>query len=478
MKKILTTIILASMLCAMVSCADGGKSNEAGGDTTLPSDAGSGTEIRENVPEKDYDGRVFRILCDEGTLAKDDFIAEQLNGEILNDSVYNRNSVMEQRFDIKLEPKLFGYGEGFVKNLDTMILAGEDACEAAMGMNNVFSGITSLVYEKRFIDWNELTYVDLEKPWWDSNVIRDLCFGDKIYCMTGDFNPSTLGNTRIILFNKNLFTDLGIEFPYASVLEGTWVYEDFLKISAQGIYDLNGDGKMKYTDDRYGYTGWYCDTSESIFYGLGGSYTIKGSNNLPEFNLNNEFTFNIVDKLIAVFAEENGGWLNTINWGIDMEIFAESRSLMLNSRFMLLSNFRDMKDDFGIIPHPKLNAEQKSYLESVDAVCTMCYIPITSKDLEYISIILEAMAAESYRTVMPAYYDVVLTTKLTRDNDSEGMIDIIKNSRSYPLQLKTFTFNLFTPFVTGQKNNMASFYKSNEKRGMEELKIIAEAYSS
>ena len=88
------------------------------------------------------------------------------------------------------------------------------------------------------------------------------------------------------------------------------------------------------------------------------------------------------------------------------------------------------------------------------------------------------MAAESYRTVMPAYYDVVLTTKLTRDNDSEGMIDIIKNSRSYPLQLKTFTFNLFTPFVTGQKNNMTSFYKSNEKRGMQELEVIAEAYST
>ena len=59
--------------------------------------------------------------------------------------------------------------------------------------------------KERFIDWNGLPYVDLEKPWWDLNVIRDLCFGNKIYMMAGDYNVSTLGNTRIILFNKNLF---------------------------------------------------------------------------------------------------------------------------------------------------------------------------------------------------------------------------------------------------------------------------------
>ena len=78
--------------------------------------------------------------------------------------------------------------------------------------------------------------------------------------------------------------------------------------------------------------------------------------------------------MITVFAADNGGYLNTVDWGIDMEIFAQSRSLMLNSRFILLPNFRDMEDDFGIIPHPKLTEQQQEYLESVDAVCTMTYI--------------------------------------------------------------------------------------------------------
>ena len=75
--------------------------------------------------------------------------------------------------------------------------------------------------------------------------------------MAGDYNVSTLGNTRIILFNKNLFTDLNIDYPYESVLEGTWVFDDFLEICKLGLADLNGDGKINYKDDRFGFTGWY-----------------------------------------------------------------------------------------------------------------------------------------------------------------------------------------------------------------------------
>jgi hypothetical protein len=104
-----------------------------------------------------------------------------------------------------------GYGNTFVDELDTYIEAGDNSFHAAMGMNNTASSINSLIYSGKFADWNGLEYCDLEKPWWDQNVIRDLAFGDKIYGMTGDFNPSTLGNTRVILFNKNLFTDLNIE---------------------------------------------------------------------------------------------------------------------------------------------------------------------------------------------------------------------------------------------------------------------------
>ena len=40
-------------------------------------------------------------------------------------------------------------------------------------------------------------------------------------------------------------------------------------------------------------------------------------------------------------------------------------------------------------------------------------------------VILEAMAYESEQTVLPAYYEVMLKTKVSRDEQSSAMLDLI-----------------------------------------------------
>ncbi|MCL2816467.1 MAG: extracellular solute-binding protein, partial [Oscillospiraceae bacterium] len=395
MKKIIFVILAILCLC-LLSCMDEDKTSAKDENPGNPAAEDAKIElvgaIGDNLPEINYGGRSFRIVCDEGTLAPGDFIAETINGDLLNDAVYNRNLVVEERFGVTIDARINGYGTGFTQNLKVSILAGDDMCEAAMGMYNTHSGITAMMYDRNFIAWDNLPYVDLSKPWWDKNVIRDISFTDTVYCMTGDLNPSTLGNTRIIIFNKNLFQDLGIGFPYQKVLDGKWTYDEFFRICAQGEADLNGDGLINYKDDRFGYVGWHCDQPESMFYGLGGAYTIKDRDGLPVFDLNNEKSSNIIDKMVELFTPGNGGWTNTVGWGVDLDMFSEGRALMANSRFWLLNAaFRGMEDDFGILPHPMLDGSQGGYRQSVDGVCTMAYIPITNNDLEFTSVILEAV---------------------------------------------------------------------------------------
>jgi hypothetical protein len=247
---------------------------------------------------------------------------------------------------------------------------------------------------------------------------------------------------------------------------------------AQGSSDLNGDGKILYSDDRFGYAGWQWDMGESVFIGYGANYITKDADNMPVINMNTEKTSGVIDKLLELFADGAGGWMNSIEWGHDITIFREGRSLMLNSRLYILNEFRDMSDDFGIIPHPKFNEDQENYFQSVDAVCTICYIPVSNDALEFSSVILEAMAYESYRTVMPAYYDVVLQTKYTRDNESEDMIDIIKNNRCFPLQLNTFNFITIADFIRKNKNTLASTYAAGETKAQKELETIIVCYSN
>jgi hypothetical protein len=48
-------------------------------------------------------------------------------------------------------------------------------------------------------------------------------------------------------------------------------------------------------------------------------------------------------------------------------------------------------------------------------------------------VILEAMASESLRSVIPAYYDIALSVRAARDEESSVMLDIIFANRVFDL---------------------------------------------
>ena len=46
-------------------------------------------------------------------------------------------------------------------------------------------------------------------------------------------------------------------------------------------------------------------------------------------------------------------------------------------------------------------------------------------------VILESLACESSKSVIPVYYDMVLKTKMARDEESEAMVDILFSTRVF-----------------------------------------------
>ena len=73
--------------------------------------------------------------------------------------------------------------------------------------------------------------------------------------------------------------------------------------------------------------------------------------------------------------------------------------------------------------------------------------------------VLEAMAAASADTLSPAYYDVCLTGKYIRDDESEGMLDLIFSTRNFDIGI-TFNWggalNIFTGMYSTKQNTFAS----------------------
>jgi hypothetical protein len=122
-----------------------------------------------------------------------------------------------------------------------------------------------------------------------------------------------------------------------------------------------------------------------------------------------------------------------------------------------------METDFGILPFPKFNEAQENYYSVVNPYTgVMLGIPQSAEDLNRVSIILEALAAESRYTLQPAYYDVALTRKYTRDEESEEMLDIIFGSRVYDIGGVYSFGNVFLDFIELSRNNdrnIMSFYE-------------------
>ena len=72
----------------------------------------------------------------------------------------------------------------------------------------------------------------------------------------------------------------------------------------------------------------------------------------------------------------------------------------------------------------KYDENQKDYHSTSLDEFSMFVIPIDAPDMDKTAFITEALCAESYKKVVPVFYDVVLKTKNARDNDSAQMIDI------------------------------------------------------
>ena len=124
-------------------------------------------------------------------------------------------------------------------------------------------------------------------------------------------------------------------------------------------------------------------------------------------------------------------------WGETVhKAFVEGRELFYMCGLIHVSSFRKMEDEFGILPIPKWDAKQDRYYHSVSIDnSTVMSIPsnITGQDLEDVGLVISAIGELSEYKLMPAFYDVQLKYRDSRDDESAEMLDIIFDSRTFDL---------------------------------------------
>ena len=480
MKKTTKTLalVLACLFAASSVWSCGKKEDKKDNASTV-----SPEKIEENqleVPKGIAEGKTFSMYIANPDI-KNSFIAEEETGDDLVDAVYQRNALVEAHTGVELNfvssvrTSNGADQQAETNQIRTWIQAGDTTYDAYLHVQH--TGMPTLIEEGMFLNWNDVPYINIQNPWWYSNVQRDICFGDKIFCMTGDYNYKSFALSECLIFNKTLCDELELEYPYQLVFDGKWTHDEFLKyINASGK-DLNGDGLIKVEDDRFGFAGWHPEVIPALFCGYGGEPLKKDDNNLPVLNIDEEITYNVIDKMLEVFVYDYA-FSVTVAMGYSTEdrMFNEGR-LMFNDSFLTgVPSTRGLEDiDVGFIPYPKLSADQENYYTRTANISGLTYIPVTNNDLEKTGAVLETLAYYSTDTIMPAFFDTILAIKSTRDVESEQMIPIIRNSSRFMDAVIGFGFTSIV--MSNNGNTLSSMVAANEEAWQIKVDSLIETYS-
>ena len=488
-RKVICFLLMLSLICSsaaiFISCgssdtADNAKtttqnSNDDGGEDE--SDAASEDQKPQvdppELPERDYNGTDFVILDRyDPTVGwswsnRDVVPTDEIQtGEEINDALFMRNTIIEDKFNITITHIAFELGQLQAK-LKAAVQSGSGDYDLAMpnieiGLTGAQSGLVA--------DLAQSDPIDLSKPWWNQRFIDDVNYQGKVFYAIGDVGIMANDATWILMFSKTLHREYGLENIYQLVKDGKWTMDKMIEMCVNVSKDLNGDGKWD-REDMYGMA-TSDNTSLGMLYGADVKFSEKDANGIPQLSLNTEKTPTVLDKIIEVMYQANHNTFNFSDWPsipnthlVAQEIFETNRALFYGEVMQCVIRLRAMETDFGVIPFPKYNEAQENYTHLILANPASCVtIPVNVSDPEKSAIVLEELAYQSLVYLTPAYYEQALRGKFMRDDDSSEMLDIILANRVCDIGYTGNVGNLVSEIASMAKKGQSDFASMYEKR--------------
>ena len=496
MKKSLIVLLCALfVISAFTACADKPGDDTSSAVTTNGNGNAETTEAAETEDESyimdpdtvakasQYKGEKLTILANSGFWPADDIFREEDSEDPVDSAIYNRNEYVKNTYQFDIEvvedtdvaTTLKNAYKSGISDYDVAAFCAYEACPLAA--ENIFQDLT------------QIENLNLSKKYWDHGLFEGLSIDNKLFYITGDISTKANAGTFLMMFNKKLASDLDLDDLYEVVRQGKWTLDYLNKIIKENGYVDDGNAKVD-VYDKFG-MGIQIEAYLAFFFGAGGRMVLKDNDQMPYLALNNEKNISIIDKIYDLTQLDNKtidahDHLNEPPYSAG-EGFASTLAFKENRCIFYLSNaanilgLREMDADFGVLPTPKYDESQKDYYSYVYHGAALYVIPVMNKRTAFTGFALEALAAESYKRVTPAYYEQTLKRKSQRDSDSWDMLDIVFRNRLWDLGYYARWSGLDDSFIAQIKKGTGSFakwYKSASKSADKAIKKYIDAYNS
>ncbi|MBQ8551767.1 MAG: hypothetical protein IJ428_03020 [Clostridia bacterium] len=415
-KRIVATALTVLLMASITSCSNDGTLEDT-------SDVGSTADTEVSVlpagiEKCNYGGKEIKFLAIDWGLYKNYFFAEDNKGDTMNQEIYKRRLLVEDHLGVSLTHEYVVSQPEMTTLLQSAVMSGDDDFQVLLGhcIRNISTQLTSDL----LLDLNTVDAINFDEEWWNGSAIEALSTKNKQYYAIGDF---MIPDPNAILFNKQLIDEHELEDPYALVRGGEWTIDKMMEMASHVTLD-NGDSVWD-TNDTYGFStpdNWFLS---SFIYSSGMTLTEVNDEGEFEFAFGSEKAYTLMEKLESILTSPDTIIHSYTKEMLDKDVvdISTGRCLFYVTSLNRLNLLRDSTVEYGILPYPKLDAEQDGYYNN-DWSGLMC-VPVTVKDPEMVGKAIELLNYYSAETTVPAYYDLVLGEKLSRDEDSKEMLEII-----------------------------------------------------
>lgn len=259
-KKRTLSFLLALLMTVNFSACSSAPTDETQSADTTPS-AGQTEAVTETVPEEteppevagpaqvDLGGYSFRIATSPWYNNDKIIYPDELNGEAVNDAVYNANLSLMNDYNCVITPVVLANEGTVTSSVAASVNASLDEYDMSYNHDNQ---TVSNVLAGCFLNIRMSDVFNFEAPWW-TKTADDFTIGGGMYFAANYATYSPMYFGFVLVYNKDLAEDFHLEIPYDDIFAGNWYLDDMIAMTTDVNRDLDGDGNMTVGQDQYGF---------------------------------------------------------------------------------------------------------------------------------------------------------------------------------------------------------------------------------
>ncbi len=457
--KIFSLVLAVLMLVtSLVACADtpGETTGQKGNQSTVNGDDDR-QQIGDTVPtDLAYPGETVTFFVrDQADRYKYELACDELLNDTLFDAIHYRNIDVETRLGLKIRTVgQNGAYENFSKwneTLSTSVLTNTGDYD---GTAFYLSTGSALAKDGIFYNLLELTdytdgYLNFDQPWWNQSMTEELAAFGALFFAGGSLTITQVTAGGCVFFNRDFFNELfpeeGDATLYQLVRDGKWTADKMAAYVAEGWTDVNSNGVIDDGDavgTRNHAIGKAAGHMDAWIVAMGLRFTQTNVYGEPELALLSGNVFPAYEKVRNIFGNNPGAYLTTNQ--ANETCFENGNMMFLAGVLGHGSELRNTTVNYGVLPIPKYDEAQDDYYTGFgnDASALAICSNLDSDRAAMVSAVLEVLSAESYKQVLPAYYETVLKGHYSREQADAEMYDKILGSFVFSFGFAYSTHNL------------------------------------